>query len=161
MILPASPRIALSVMQRYAVVLAMTLTVVACGDPAGDGTTAPEPTTSTSGQTPTTGPIPATSEPPTTTTPRSTSTTSPSIDVEFSGATVAGPDLFEVGLGETVDVWVLSDVDDEMHVHGYDLFFDLQAGVPFQLTFPADIPGIFEVEVHAGHTRLFEIRVSG
>lgn len=90
-----------------------------------------------------------------------TSATVQRMDVEFSGGAVSGPDVIQVDLGETVDVWVVSDVDDQMHVHGYDLLIDLVAGEPFHLSFLADVPGIFEVEVHTGHTVLFELRVEG
>ncbi|HJS72307.1 MAG TPA: hypothetical protein VJ858_06225 [Acidimicrobiia bacterium] len=90
-----------------------------------------------------------------------TTSTVSHIDVEFVEGDVVGPESVQVELGETVDLWVLSDVDDEIHVHGYDLFYDLEAGVPFHLTFLADVPGIFEVEVHTGHTRLLDIEVIG
>lgn len=81
--------------------------------------------------------------------------------MEFVGGEVIGPDVFEVELGEPVDIWIRSDVDDEVHVHGYDLIYDLGAGERLHLSFVADVPGIFEVEVHTGHTILFELRVSG
>lgn len=81
--------------------------------------------------------------------------------MEFVDGEIVGPDVFEVELGETVDIWIRSDVDDEVHVHGYDLTYALEAGDPFHLSFVADVPGIFEVEVHAGHTVLFEVEVSG
>lgn len=81
--------------------------------------------------------------------------------MEFVDGEVLGPHVFEVELGESIDIWIGSDVDDEMHVHGYDLTYDLEAGEPFHLSFVADVPGIFEVEVHTGHTLLFEVEVSG
>jgi len=129
----------------------------------GAGT--PEATTSTGAQVPTTTSTvsaPATTVGATSTTSLSATTTSEQeIDVSFTAGEVSGQESFQVRLGESVDVWILSDVDDEMHVHGYDLFHDLVAGVPFHLNFVADVPGVFEVEVHTGHTLLFEIEVSG
>lgn len=133
-------------------VLAVTATACEVGEPS-------VPTTDPASTSTTGAPATTTSAAHTTTSVPATVTTTSGIDVEFSGGTVSGPDVFEVDLGETVDIWVLSDVDDEMHVHGYDLFFEPEAGVPFNLTFVADVPGIFEVEVHTGHTRLFEIEV--
>lgn len=90
-----------------------------------------------------------------------TTTTVVSTLVEIVDGEVEGPDVIEVDLGSTVDVWVLSDIDDEVHVHGYDLIFEVSGGIPFHLTFVADVPGIFEVEVHTGHTHLFDLRVIG
>jgi len=145
-----------------AMVLIGTMAVGCGGDRSEPTTTSTTVTSAT-----TTGLRAITTPPMTdTTTPRATtvpptSTVRAPIDVEFVDGVVSGPDVFEVGLGETVAIWILSDVDDEIHVHGYDRVFDLEAGVPLRLGFVADLPGIFEVEVHAGHTHLFEIRVTG
>jgi len=59
-----------------------------------------------------------------------------------------------------VSVWVLSDVDDEIHVHGYDLFFPAKTGIPIEITFAAEVPGIFEVELESTHNLLFELEVT-
>ena len=140
-------------------VAVIAIATVACG-PTGS---APETSTSSTGVTTTT------SQPLTTPTAAGISTTSspttistvPEPLLEISAGEVTGPDIVEVDLGEAVDIWVLSDIHDEIHVHGYDLFFDLEAGVPLNLTFSADIPGVFEVEVHTGHTHLLDIEVQG
>jgi hypothetical protein len=125
----------------------------------------PATTTSLADQTTTTVPeVPTTTVDSVTTTsaPETTTTTTGlEIDVETAGGETEGPDVFEVTLGETVDIWILSDVDDEIHVHGYDLRFDLKAGVPFNLSFEADVPGVFEVETHERAQPLFEIEVTG
>ena len=73
---------------------------------------------------------------------------------------MVGQDRFSYALGEQVSVWVLSDNDDEVHVHGYDLFFTVKAGVPLEISVTAEIPGIFEVELEATHTLLFELVVA-
>lgn len=151
-------------MRRSLVVMVLigTMAVACDGDrsePQATSTTVASVTT-TSIRVITTPPMTDTMPPDATTVPP-TSTAASSIDVEISDGVVSGPDVFEVDLGETVAIWVLSDVDDEIHVHGYDRSFDLDAGVPFRLGFVADIPGIFEVEAHTGHIHLFEIRVTG
>lgn len=151
-----------SSMRQGLALIVVTLIVGSCGsgEPAATSTTADPTTTSTNmaaSAAPTTIGAPTSS----TSVAESTTTTSLEVDVEFVGGEVAGQDSFEVALGDTVDIWVLSDVDDEMHVHGYDLFYDLEAGVPFHLTFVADVPGVFEVEAHTGHTHLFDIEVAG
>lgn len=126
-------------------------TVTTTGVPAT--TTAPSTTTTVT--TPTT-----TSLPSTTTTTAAPTTTSQQIDVYFEGGQVVGPERFDVAIGEEVSVWVLTDVDEEVHVHGYDLFFAAKTGIPLEITFVADAPGIFEVEVESTHTLLFELEVT-
>ena len=148
-------------MFKSVIVLAVLVTVVACrsDDPSLTTTSSllQRATTTTLDDTSTTTNPSAT----TTTSPEITTTTGAEIDVEIAGGEVEGPDTFEVRLGETVDIWVLSDVDDEVHVHGYDLRFDLAAGAPFQLSFEADVPGVFEVETHGLQEPLFQIEVTG
>ena len=149
-------------MRNGVIVLLLGITAACGGDGSFAATTALEPST-----TPTSTAVePGTASSPATTATSSTtgsvtSTIPPVIDVEISDGEVTGPDVFEVALGDRVDLWVVSDIDDEMHVHGYDIFVDLEAGVPFNLGFVADVPGVFAVEVHAGHTRLFDIEVAG
>jgi hypothetical protein len=91
----------------------------------------------------------------------STTTSPPPIDVAITGTEVSGPDSFKVALGDTVDIWVVSDTADELHVHGYDVSHDLRPGVPLNLRFPADAPGIFEVELETAHIHLFDVEVLG
>jgi hypothetical protein len=137
---------------------ALALVLAAC---AGTGVSS---TTSQSLETSTTAPTPAPSTTvpaPGTTTPAAPSTTTQRIDVEFAAGEVIGPAEIQVQLGETVDVWVFSDVPDEVHVHGYDLTFELAAGVPSQISFVADVPGVFEVELHDAGTPLFDLEVIG
>ncbi len=141
-----------------AVAVFLVLAAVACGpgeqvDSSTSSTVLGVSTTTT----------PTTPDRTTTIAPRdiTTNTTTAETLVEVRGGEVEGPDVVEVDLGATVDVWVLSDIDDEIHVHGYDLTFEIIGGNPFHLTFIADVPGIFEVEAHSGHTHLFELRVLG
>lgn len=97
----------------------------------------------------------------TTTTVAATTSTTLQVDVEVSGGEVNGPDRFEVTRGDDFGIWVLSDTADELHVHGYDLFFHLTPGVPVNVAFSADVPGIFEVELETDHQFLFDIEVTG
>jgi hypothetical protein len=147
-------------MCRSVILIAFVMTVTACGsdEPLSD-TTGPSrvETTSTFRETTTTTAPSVT----TTSSPSITATTGLDIDVEIAGGEAQGPDSFEVTLGDIVDIWILSDVDDEIHVHGYDLRFDLAAGAPFNLRFEADVPGVFEVETHGLQAPLFEIEVTG
>lgn len=81
--------------------------------------------------------------------------------VDFSGGTVTtADDRLKVPLGGVVELTFTSDVADEIHVHGYDIFGDLAPGQETVLRFTADIPGIFEVELEGSHLLLLELEVS-
>lgn len=62
-------------------------------------------------------------------------------------------------LGEDVTIRVSGDSDDEVHVHGYDVSVDLVDGAG-ELTFPALIPGVFEIELEEAGTLLVQLEVS-
>jgi hypothetical protein len=102
----------------------------------------------------------ATTDVVTTTLMVSTTTTGSESDVRYEGGQVDGPDRFTVIVGEEASIWLLSDVDEEVHVHGYDLTFPVTAGVPVEISFVADVPGIFEVELEESATPLFELEVT-
>ncbi len=65
--------------------------------------------------------------------------------------------------GEEVVFDVLSDVTTEIHVHTYDLYFDVTAGKKKQISFPAELEGVFEIEAHldpAGDVQIAELEVN-
>jgi len=66
----------------------------------------------------------------------------------------------EVPLGGTVRLTVTSDVADEVHVHGVDLYADVAPGQASTVEFVADQPGVFEVELHDAGTVLTRLQVS-
>jgi hypothetical protein len=83
------------------------------------------------------------------------------VSVAYAGGQVTGTSgREEVPVGERVVLRVVSDVDEEVHVHGYDLEKPLPAGVPVDLPLTATIPGVFEVELHDSGRVLFQLRVS-
>jgi heme/copper-type cytochrome/quinol oxidase subunit 2 len=61
--------------------------------------------------------------------------------------------------GDTVEFRVRSDVADEIHVHGYDLMQDIEPGETIKFKFPADITGIFEVELEGAGEQIAQLRV--
>ncbi len=61
--------------------------------------------------------------------------------------------------GETVRFRVRSDTADHIHVHGYDLMKDVEAGKTATMSFKATITGIFEIELEDAHTPIGELRV--
>ncbi len=81
------------------------------------------------------------------------------IEVTVTEGVVTAPDRPEVELGSTVLLVVTADITDEVHVHGYDYFLDVEPGGTFELEFVADIPGIFEVEMETSHDLLLELVV--
>jgi hypothetical protein len=59
-----------------------------------------------------------------------------------------------------VRITVTSDAADEFHLHGYDQTLALRPGVAATLRLVADIPGVFEAELHHSGARVFELQVS-
>lgn len=144
--------------------LAVLLVATACSapaTPATDGSTVP-PTT----RPPATSPV--TAQPTTTATvviettttvPPTTTTATPLTALVVTDGVVAGPESISVVLGEEAAFTVTADVIDEVHVHGYDIHFDVEPGIPTEVRFVADVPGVFEVELEAAGLPLVELVV--
>ena len=143
---------------RMAILTGIVLLVVACGG--GDASTTTTSTTTTITTTTTEPTTTTTTIATTTSTVAETTTTAQAIDITVEAGVVAGPGTVSVAVGDQVSVWVLSDVDAEIHVHGYDVFFEAPAGVPTEVALTADVPGIFEVELEETHTPLFALEVT-
>jgi len=128
------------------------LALTACGsDRDGGGNNGPGTTTTTIGSAVTT------TAPPTT-------TSAPPADEELrvtvrGGDVVGGVRRFTVDVGASVLVRVEADVQDEVHVHGYDLTADVGPGTPATIRFQADIPGVFEIELEQRALRIAELAV--
>jgi hypothetical protein len=75
------------------------------------------------------------------------------------GAPVGGSAELEFDAGEEVRFRVRSDTADEVHVHGYGTTQEVAAGGTTTISFPADIEGIFEVELHESGEQIAELRV--
>lgn len=129
---------------------ALALSATACGDddePASTTTTTTSTTTSS------------------TATSSTTSTTAAADGVVIvirveGGTVVGGSQRFDVPLGDAVTLRVTSDVADEVHVHGYDRKVDLVPGVEASLTFEAEIPGVFEIELEERGLQIAQLEVS-
>src|SRR3970282_1440096 len=117
---------------RLAGLLGGVLASPACSGGAEIATTTPIVTSRAGAVTSTTTPAP------TTTTIASTTSTIQAIDVTVQVGEVVGPDRFGFDVGDPVSVWVPSDIDDEIHVHGYDRNFEATAGVPVEIALTAD-----------------------
>jgi hypothetical protein len=76
------------------------------------------------------------------------------------GEPVGGVAELEFDAGDEVRFKVESDVADEVHVHGYDISEEVPAGGTVSFDFPADIEGIFEVELEERVEQIAELRVN-
>lgn len=79
--------------------------------------------------------------------------------VVAQGQRVRGPDRVIAQQGQHVQIDVLSDRDDELHLHGYDLHLPLSAGKPVTLSLHAEHSGRFELELHKRHLSLAVLEV--
>jgi hypothetical protein len=61
--------------------------------------------------------------------------------------------------GDIVRFRVESDVADHVHVHGYDLMKDVAPGQTVTMSFPANITGIFEIELEDRGEQIAQLRV--
>ena len=62
-------------------------------------------------------------------------------------------------LGSTVELQITSDVDDEVHVHGFEVEKPLDAGRATTIELTADEAGLFEVETHETELQLLQLEV--
>ncbi|MGW5241428.1 hypothetical protein ACWEOW_21035 [Monashia sp. NPDC004114] len=80
--------------------------------------------------------------------------------VTITGSTVTpAPAQVDVPVGDTLELVVTSDHDDELHAHGFDQEATLKAGVPTTLRLTAKEPGLYEVETHEPPLTLLTVAV--
>jgi hypothetical protein len=148
---------------------AVAFALAACGSSKGStsGSTSPSPPVTTAvGSTATTS-APATSAAVATTMPAGqTAPTDEAVsgDAQEIILNVDDPaqlgQTFDVALGQTVVLRLLSDTDQDYHLHGYDLEKQAAAGVEATFEFTADTPGSFEVESHTTDKVLATLQVT-
>ncbi len=78
------------------------------------------------------------------------------VDGEVSGV----ESRTSVALGSIVAITVISDMDDEVHLHGYDILDDVPASDIGLIIFTADTPGRFELELEQAGTFITELEIS-
>jgi hypothetical protein len=64
-----------------------------------------------------------------------------------------------VNKDDSVRIEVRSDTAAEVHVHGYDISKDVEAGGSVRLNFKADIEGVYEIELEETHTPIGQLSV--
>jgi len=141
---------------RYSISLLLLTGAVALAG-CGGGSKSSAPTTSTVA--PATTTVPSTT---TTTTTTKTTTTAGPVTIRVlikGGKPVGGIQRATVKKGQKVAIVVHSDVADEVHVHGYDLHKDVDAGGTVRIVFPATIAGVFEAELEDRKLQIIEFTV--
>ena len=122
-------------------------TTTAAATTAAATTEQSETTTVTETLTETAPGVTVTEEQPAETTPAEPDVQSFSARIE-GGTVVGGIQRWQVAQGDDVRIVVRSDVDDEIHLHGYDIEKPVGPGSPAIFAFGATIPGRFELESH-------------
>jgi hypothetical protein len=143
----------------------LSLILMACGSSTGHGaptTTVENSPVASEGPSTTVGVTTSTTSMPATTTTEATTTTAEAdaIEIVVEDGVVNGPERLEARLGSKVMFVVVSDAIDHVHVHGYDVSFEVAPGSPAEVQFTADVPGIFEIELEDSHMLLLELEVS-
>ena len=76
-----------------------------------------------------------------------------------NGGPAGGVKDITVKKDDTVRLEVRSDTAAEVHIHGYDFAKDVEPGGTVRFSFPADIEGVYEIELEETATPIAELRV--
>jgi hypothetical protein len=76
-----------------------------------------------------------------------------------NGEAAGGIARINVHKGDRVRFAVMSDVADEVHVHGYDYSKDVAAGGRVKFNFKANIAGRFEIELESREEQIATLKV--
>ncbi len=124
-------------------------------DDAAATTAAATTAVATTGASPTTTAAETEPPPPTTTAPPP----EPGPQVVDIDATSGEIERVTIDEGRRVVLNVTAGVADHVHVHGYDLMGDVAPGRPAKISFRADVPGRFEVELEESGIHIAELQV--
>ncbi len=139
--------------------VAASLLVAGCGDDSKDAATTTDTVASTTAPRPGTSGTTSTAAAPEPGTTTDNGTTTMTIVVR-NAAPVGGIQRATVKKGDNVAVVVYSDVDDEVHLHGYNIATDVDPTVIGKIEFVADVPGRFEVELEDRGVKIAELTVT-
>lgn len=84
----------------------------------------------------------------------------PVIVVDDAGKPEGGVKELTYNEGERIRFEVRSGVSDEIHIHGYDLMKDVDAGGSVRFDFPATIEGEFEAELEDRAEQIAKLTVN-
>jgi hypothetical protein len=145
-----------------AAIAASVLALAACGDDDAARTTSAAPAATTTQATDTTPTATAetTTEAEPTPPPPPPAPEVTTIRIVISGGKPEGGIHRQtVKQDDQIKLVVRSDVADEIHLHGYDLMKDVEAGGTATIAFKADVPGQFEVELEDRGLQIAELTV--
>jgi heme/copper-type cytochrome/quinol oxidase subunit 2 len=89
-----------------------------------------------------------------------TSSGGPVVINVVGGKPQGGVQKITVNKGQPVRFKVVSDVSDEIHVHGYNFHKDVKKGGSVSFDFPAKIDGIFVVELENRGEQIASLQVN-
>jgi type IV secretory pathway VirB10-like protein len=136
--------------------LIAVVAVFVLADSSEDDDTTPEQSAATATPTPTPEETPADPDAEETPTPTPTpEPTPPPPPLLTSG----GVTELEFDQGDTVRFRVRSSTPEEIHVHGYNITRDIPADKTVNVSFPAELTGIWEIEFHNSGKQIAELRV--
>ena len=138
-----------------AVVLLALLAVPACG---GDDDEADQGAPGTTTEAETTTEV--------TTTEETTTTAEPSgpvkVHITYRGGKLSGDTgTVPIEKGADVQLMVRADIEDEVHLHGYDIAAEVAPGHPARINFKADDAGKFIAELEHLALHIVTLRVKG
>jgi len=134
-----------------------SLALAGCG---GSGNTSSSGTTTVTAPTQTIRPTTTVTAPTATVTATKPSQHTEIVEIRIEGGKpVGGIERVTVERGDLIELVVHSDVADEVHVHGYDLHADVEAGGTARIRFPAKITGVFEAELENRKLQILELTV--
>ncbi len=87
-------------------------------------------------------------------------TTSKRIDVTITGGKSMSPSTWTAHHNDLVIINITSDADGEVHLHGYDIAFNLTKNIPWTKSFTADKTGDFPIKWETTSTPLGDLKVS-
>jgi hypothetical protein len=73
--------------------------------------------------------------------------------------TSGGVTELEVDQGDTLRFRVRSSTPEEIHVHGYEITREIPANKTVNVSFPAELTGIWEIEFHNSGKQIAELKV--
>lgn len=76
------------------------------------------------------------------------------------GQPAGGVQKLEANEGDNIRFVVKSDVDDEVHVHGFDVSEPVGPGKPARFDFKASFTGVFEIELENSAVPIIELQVN-
>lgn len=79
--------------------------------------------------------------------------------IHINNGVITGPDVLMARQGYAVQITVVNDTDDDLHLHGYELWTQVTAHQPATLNFIAEHAGRYVLELHQAELPLASVEV--